>query len=1389
MNPPPPLRILQRNPAAFACQLTRAAARLLFAGAAALLAAMLAACASAPPGGLDLSPVAQRASPSPLPEGWQHGGFMEIFVRGYADSDGDGIGDLRGLIGKLDYLQALGVSGLWLMPVTASADHDHGYAATDFRSIEPAYGSLADFDELLKQAHARGIGVIIDYMVNHSAAASPLFQASAASSASPWRDWYVWQKTAPSGWEIWGKDPWHAHASGSYFATFGVDMPDFNLRHPPALQYHLDSLRFWLNRGLDGFRLDAVPHLIENNARDWNDQPESRALTRQMRSLVQGYPGRHVVCEATAEPKAYADADLCGSAFAFGLETALVKAARGEPEAVRAVADYFGTGTDTATAAGPHHASPSTRMGVFVSNHDQFAGRRLWDQLAGDEAAYRLSAATYLLLPGTPYIYYGEEIGQAGAAGLTGDPEIRAPMSWTADARGAGFTRGQPFRPAARNIASHNVAAQLADPASLLAHYRGLLALRKALPSIARGSWLRPVADGATLSFQRRLGSEHTVMTYNYARQPQTLAVPGLAAGARLQAVLPSPAQAQDLQADAGGVVQVPLAAQSFAVWQVHKPDAPASAVSASPASPNAATCSPAPLGDTTLYLRGTMNQWQPDEAYALVYRCDAYRLNLKLSGEYRFKIADESWTAPTVLANAPGVNSSGLPAVLSVGTNTAELRLDFAGEQVLRLAFGTDGPRLTLSAGQFMDPKRRAITDPVALSLRFDSRTLADKQPFGAVPAGTPLQWGLTALAGVEQATLVVERRQLVGDQTVLTYAPLVRLPLQRTPGAAPGTERFSTTYRFDEIGVYGYWFEVRIAGETYLLQNNNDTIAWTREKGSNGAAAVTRPPEQARHIRRLRQTVYAPGFTVPSWAADAVYYSIFPERFRNGDPANDPRPGRTTYHDQAVEQHPRWLGLPFKPGSGDGSDASYNNDFFGGDLAGIIDKLDYIRDLGANAIYLTPIFQAASNHKYDTADYQQIDPGFGNNADFLRLTREAAKRGIRVVPDASFNHTGSDSRYFDRYGKFTADGNVGAFAGGQVQPKSPWASWYHFNPAKTAQGLPYTGWSGVADLPELDKTAPAWRDFAYRAPDSVTRAWLQRGAAGWRMDVAPWVPDDFWREWRTAVKQTDPEAITIAETWFDASKHLLGDMFDSTMNYIFRTAVLDYAAGGPAPASVAQLELVRELYPPPAFYALMNLLSSHDVARALHRLGDTHLGGPAVDAATAARARQRLRLALLFQMSYPGAPTVYYGDEVGLAGGDDPYNRAPYPWADQGGQPDLALHADVKRLIALRQAHPVLRRGELLAPLHVDGHVIVLARRLGEGPAAAWSITATNNSEQTRSVTLTLPPGLSAQRLRDGLADLPAQAPTPGSTLQHQGDQLTLTVPALYGRLLLSE
>ena len=415
-----------------------------------------------------------------LDEHWHQGAFMEIFVRAYQDSDGDGIGDLRGLISRLDHLQQLGVRGIWLMPVTLSADRDHGYATTDFRRVEPQYGTLDDMRELLRQAHRRGIGVIMDYVINHASHEFPAFREAVANPRSPYRDWFMWSTDAPRGWDIWGKNPWYHAASkpwefkgewkdlpappsgakDHYFGTFGAHMPDFNLRHEPALRYHFDSLRFWMNMGLDGVRLDAVPHMVENNAQDWNDQPESRALTKRLQDLVKSYPKRYTVCEATASPEVYGRADVCGAAFAFGLIPHIVAAPKGDEAAVRAMVDYWKT------------APPG--MATFLSNHDIFAGRRAWDQFGGDEARYKLAASTYLLMPGTPFIYYGEEVGQAGLPDLKGDLPIRGPMSWDTRPH-AGFTKGTPFRAAAPNAGSHNVLAQSAGTRSILRHYRDQL--------------------------------------------------------------------------------------------------------------------------------------------------------------------------------------------------------------------------------------------------------------------------------------------------------------------------------------------------------------------------------------------------------------------------------------------------------------------------------------------------------------------------------------------------------------------------------------------------------------------------------------------------------------------------------------------------------------------------------------------------------------------------------------------------------------------------------------------------------------------------------------------------------------------------------------------------
>ena len=507
---------------------------------------------------IDISPVAARSAPSALSPGWQHGAFMEIFVRAYKDSDGDGIGDLKGVTQSLDYLKDLGVTGIWLMPITANADGDHGYATTDFRNIDPAYGTLADFDELIKQAHARGIGVIMDYVINHSAATHPMFLSAKAGPSSPFYDWYVWEKAAPTGWDIWGKNPWTPTDQGAFFATFGPHMPDFNFKNPAVLAYHQSSLRFWLNRGLDGYRLDAVPHLVENNAKDWNDQPESRRITGELRSLITAYPERYVVCEATANPQSYAAPDLCGSAFAFGLEKHMSQAARGAQASIQAIADYFKTAPQS--------------MATFASNHDIFAGVRLWDQVKGNVAQYKLAAASYLLLPGTPFIYYGEENGMAGLRGMEGDAPIRAPMSWTENLQGAGFTTGSPFRAIAPNVATHNAARELANPASIHAFYRRMLALRNAYPSLARGSYISPFVQGKALGFQRTLNDQTTLVLINYATQAVRVRVPGLPARAVL-AIAGSPADApasQAVRATAQGDLQLRLPPQSVQVYTVN---------------------------------------------------------------------------------------------------------------------------------------------------------------------------------------------------------------------------------------------------------------------------------------------------------------------------------------------------------------------------------------------------------------------------------------------------------------------------------------------------------------------------------------------------------------------------------------------------------------------------------------------------------------------------------------------------------------------------------------------------------------------------------------------------------------------------------------------------
>jgi cyclomaltodextrinase / maltogenic alpha-amylase / neopullulanase len=780
--------------------------------------------------------------------------------------------------------------------------------------------------------------------------------------------------------------------------------------------------------------------------------------------------------------------------------------------------------------------------------------------------------------------------------------------------------------------------------------------------------------------------------------------------------------------------------------------------------------CPVPPFGDKTIYLRGTMNNWAALDDFAFKWSCDAYYLNVNLASSQEFKIADAQWGDASSFGISPKsttalhLQGAPLPLARTQGADGANnVSFMFNGPQTLKLEFANNTPKLSVTPTSFDDPSQQPVTDPIALSVKFDSRDATFKQPFGAVTSGTKIDFAMASLPGIERATLVIEKRRLEGNQEVLEYTPLARVPMQRVG------EQWRASHTFADVSVYGYYYELVIAGKTFIYGNNRDSIFWTRERGSNGVGEIVEKPEDAKGIRRFRQTVFDANFKVPDYAPDIVYYYIFPDRFRNGNKGNDPKPGVDRYQRHTVELHKNWNEKPFKPKSGDGSDDVYNNDFFGGDLAGIIEKLDYVKRLGANTIYMTPIFRAPSNHKYDTADYNEIDPYFGSEADFVKLTDEAKKRGIRIVLDTSLNHVGSDSRYFDRYGNF-AKQNQGAFASNRVNAASPYASWFTFDTSKANPDQQFKGWTGITDLPEIDKASPSFRAFAYGNKDSVMKRWLDKGAGGWRMDVAPWVPDDFWREWRTAIKTHRPDAITVSEAWFDCSKYLLGDMFDSTMNYIFRNTVQEYAAGGDARKLYKNLELIREAYPPQALYALMNLLSSHDQARALHHFG---YRDESSSPETIALAKQRLKLAVFFQMIYPGSPTIYYGDEVGVTGGDDPYNRATYPWEDLGGKPDNELLAEFKRLTKLRSDHAVLRRGSIDAPLYIDEHVIVLLRQ----SQTSVAIIAMNNATTAKSVSIRLPATLNNIELRDALSSQSYRA---------VNGELQVVIPATFGLAL---
>ena len=462
---------------------------------------------------LDTSAVTVASTASALPANWNsRGQFMEIFVRSYKDSDGDGKGDLKGVTASLDYLKSLGVTGLWLMPVYKSQDHDHGYAVTDYRAIEPDYGSLADFDDLVTQAHARGIGIVLDYVMNHSAAQNPLFLDAVSDTTNARRNWYVFNASDPGWGGFGGAASWHISESGYYYGLFADIMPDWNLKNSDVVAYHMNNLRFWLNRGVDGFRFDAAETLIENGSSAWYNQPQNHALLLQAQTVITGYHNRYMVCEAADHPSDYAATTSCGHAFAF----------------------FHGGDIKTTATAGTLNAGlvsyltapDRTRLPLFISNHDSFAGNRPYPDLSGHaEGDYRIAAAIEILGSDTPFALYGEEIGMANNA-EAGDGGVRTPMSWTGAAPAAGFSTVAPYRGLSTNYTTHNVAAEDGVSGSLHDWYKSLYAVRTARPVLQSGDLtLLSPAGASHLVFLRKMGGQTAVVLINLATAAQSLTV------------------------------------------------------------------------------------------------------------------------------------------------------------------------------------------------------------------------------------------------------------------------------------------------------------------------------------------------------------------------------------------------------------------------------------------------------------------------------------------------------------------------------------------------------------------------------------------------------------------------------------------------------------------------------------------------------------------------------------------------------------------------------------------------------------------------------------------------------------------------------------------------
>jgi glycosidase len=618
-----------------------------------------------------------------------------------------------------------------------------------------------------------------------------------------------------------------------------------------------------------------------------------------------------------------------------------------------------------------------------------------------------------------------------------------------------------------------------------------------------------------------------------------------------------------------------------------------------------------------------------------------------------------------------------------------------------------------------------RTVVQSINKSAVFhDELSSAYRKPFGAVPKGTPVHLSVrTAHNGATKVTLQTVAINAAGDTSPAGNHAM------KIVSRGKRYDRWSATFTPSTVSMYGYRFQVQRGSATYTYGKLR--LIYGGAQNCQFTATVGSP--------YFELTSYDPNFTAPSWAPGMVIYQIFPDRFFNGDPSNDRSVMNPVYGGQHPTFHTSESDAPVPGGE----------DFYGGDLQGVIDKLPYLKSQGVTAIWLNPIFLAPSNHKYDTSDYYTIDPHFGSQATFDALVKAMHADGMHLLLDGVFNHTGSDSVYFNRFNDFH---DVGA----DQSTSSPYYGFYSFSSFPNS----YATFCGVGSLPQLQEN-DAVKDFIFRKPDSVAQHWLADGSDGWRLDGASFKSHAWWAQFRSSVKAAHPNALLIGENSADArdsTPFLLGNELDGVMNYRFRSAVDSFFAaplnpnvGLPTGASDMWNSLmdVVQSYPMPALESSMNVVDSHDTSRIL-----TDLAGNTAE----------LKQVATLQMTWVGAPTVLYGDEAGLQGNTDPDDRRFFPWSHA----NTDLQAYYRTLATARAANSALRDGSV-SPLIINDsrRIVSFARR----DTNTLAMVAINDGTAARTLKLSFPSGTSPRAMTDVLG---------GSAYSPSGRSLSVSVPA---------